>query len=223
MLLFISLLPRHFSLPHLIKMLALESGAGVEPLQGILTGGNPLKSAVNLKVLLVDDDSDLRELFTEALRERGYYAEAACCAEEALEKLAKDAFDVVACDMVMPGMDGIELIKRIRRFCKGVEPPQEVLIIMITGDGAIETASKAIEAGAFGYMTKPFRFDEFLIIMKSAAERLALMSENSMLRNELKLAHAEITALKKPLALNIAGSAAPAPLRERPGKGKKGG
>ncbi|MBI5887378.1 MAG: response regulator [Deltaproteobacteria bacterium] len=144
-----------------------------------------------MKVLLVDDDSDLRELFTEALRERGYHAEAVRSAEEALERLSREAFDVVACDMVMPGMNGIEMMKRIRRSCQGV------LLIMITGDGAIETASKAIEAGAFGYMTKPFRFDEFLIILKNAAERLAIMSENSRLRYELQTAHAEMAALKK--------------------------
>lgn len=150
-----------------------------------------MKGHENMKVLLVDDDSDLRELFTEALRERGYHAEAVGNAEEALERLSMEAFDVVACDMVMPGMNGIEMMKRIRHSCPGV------LLIMITGDGAIETASKAIEAGAFGYMTKPFRFDEFLIILKNAGERLAIVSENSRLRNELQMAHAEMAALKK--------------------------
>lgn len=156
-----------------------------------------MKGHENMKVLLVDDDSDLRELFTEALRERGYHAEAVGNAEEALERLSREAFDVVACDMVMPGMNGIEMMKRIRHSCPGVEPLQGVLLIMITGDGAIETASKAIEAGAFGYMTKPFRFDEFLIILKNAGERLAIVSENSRLRNELQMAHAEMAALKK--------------------------
>lgn len=182
-----------------------------------------MQGAVNLRVLLVDDDSDLRELFTEALRERGYYAVAVGSAEEALERLSKDPgvtpckFDIVASDMVMPGMDGIDLMKRIRRSCP------DVLLIMITGDGAIETASKAIEAGAFGYMTKPFRFDEFLIIMKNAAERLALMSENSRLRNELQTAHAAMAELKKLSAFNIASPAAQIPSRERPRKRKKAG
>lgn len=146
------------------------------------------------KILITDDDMDLRELLTEAVSNWGYEVSVAREGEEALRKLRMERFDIVITDLMMPGMDGLALLQKIKELDK------ETLVIIITGYATIETAVKAIETGAYDYITKPFRLDELMIVIKNACERLRLVLQNRGLLEELRTAYGEIAVLKKALS-----------------------
>jgi DNA-binding NtrC family response regulator len=147
-------------------------------------------SLEEFKILITDDDIDLRELLIEAVRNWDYAADVAKDGDEALRKLKMERFDLVVCDLMMPGMDGLTLLKKIKELDK------DILVIIITGYATIETAVKAIEAGAYDYIAKPFRLDELMIVIKNACERLRLTSQNKALLEELREAYREIAELK---------------------------
>jgi len=148
----------------------------------------------NIKVLITDDDGDLRELLTEAVRNWGYAVSVAKDGEEALRRLRMDRYDIVITDLMMPGMDGLTLLGKIK------ELDRDILVIIITGYATIETAVKAIEVGAYDYIAKPFRLDELMIVIKNACERLRLAMQNRALLDELRSAYGEISVLKNSLA-----------------------
>ena len=145
------------------------------------------------KILITDDDMDLRELLTEAVKNWGYVVSVARDGDEALRKLRMERFDIVITDLMMPGMDGLALLQKIKDLDK------EILVIIITGYATIETAVKAIESGAYDYIAKPFRLDELMIVIKNACERLRLVLQNRALLEELRTAYGEIGVLKKAL------------------------
>lgn len=149
-----------------------------------------LMSAENYKILITDDDANLRDLLTEAVRGWGCQADSASNGEEAIEKLKAERFDMVITDLMMPGMDGIELLKRAMAFDKGL------LVVIITGYAAIETALKAIREGAYDYIAKPFRLDELRLVVKNGCERIRLARENYSLHDELRVAYNQIAAIK---------------------------
>lgn len=146
------------------------------------------------KILITDDDMDLRELLTEAVKNWGYDVSVARDGDEALRKLRMERFDIVITDLMMPGMDGLALLQKIKDLDK------EILVIIITGYATIETAVKAIESGAYDYIAKPFRLDELMIVIKNACERLRLVLQNRALLEELRTAYGEIGVLKKALS-----------------------
>ena len=146
------------------------------------------------KILITDDDMDLRELLTEAVKNWGYVVSVARDGDEALRKLRMERFDIVITDLMMPGMDGLALLQKIKDLDK------EVLVIIITGYATIETAVKAIESGAYDYIAKPFRLDELMIVIKNACERLRLVLQNRALLEELRTAYGELAVLKNALS-----------------------
>lgn len=146
------------------------------------------------KILITDDDMDLRELLTEAVKNWGYEVSVARDGDEALRKLRMERFDIVITDLMMPGMDGLTLLQKIKDLDK------EILVIIITGYATIETAVKAIESGAYDYIAKPFRLDELMIVIKNACERLRLVLQNRALLEELRTAYGEMAILKKALS-----------------------
>ncbi len=121
-----------------------------------------------LKILVVDDEAAVRELLRRGLSQLGNYSvEVAANGSEAIEKVEKDLFDLILTDLKMPEMDGIELLKRI----KGTRP--ELIVIMMTAHGSVETAVEAMKIGANDYITKPIDFNELLIhISKAHKENL---------------------------------------------------
>lgn len=151
-------------------------------------------AAEKFRILITDDDFDLRELLTEAVRNWGYEVSVAKDGDEALRKLRMERFDIVITDLMMPGMDGLALLQKIKELDK------EILVIIITGYATIETAVKAIENGAYDYIAKPFRLDELMIVIKNACERLRLVLQNRNLLEELRTAYGEIAVLKKALS-----------------------
>jgi len=124
--------------------------------------------AESTRVLVVDDEVGLRKFLTKELAARGLSVEGVGNAEEGLRKLAESSFDVVLLDMKLPGMDGLTALREIRRF----DPPPEVLVM--TGQGSVESAVEAMRTGAFHYLTKPFHLDELEVQIQKAREQSQL-------------------------------------------------
>ncbi len=135
-------------------------------------------------ILVVDDDRDAREPLIEFLTESGYSVMEAGHPNDALEIARKQHFDLVMTDLRMPGMDGVTLFMKL----KELEP--EAVGIIMTGFGTIESTVKAIKAGAWDYITKPFQLEETGIIVKRALAYRRLQIENKGLKKQLLQTHA---------------------------------
>ena len=117
-------------------------------------------------VMLVDDETQFLEITQKRLSMRNVTIETAGSAEEALEKLAAhETLDVVVLDMKMPGMDGIEALRQIKKDYPLVE------VIMLTGHGTMETAIKAMKKGAFDFLVKPLDIEELLQTIEAATQK----------------------------------------------------
>ncbi len=116
-------------------------------------------------VLIVDDEKDFVEMFGLRLQEAGERVYRAYSGRECLEKLGKEKIDVVVLDIKMPGMDGIETLKEIRKRSPIVE------VIMLTGHGTIETAVQGMKLGAYDYLLKPADIDEITEKIEGARKR----------------------------------------------------
>jgi len=134
-----------------------------------------------MKILVVDDEAPIREMLQRGLTQMGGFSvEVAQSGQEAIEKIEKDVFDLVLTDLKMPGMDGLDLLKMI----KGTRP--EVMVILMTAYGSIETAVEAMKVGANDYVTKPVDFNELLIHISKAQKEDLLLKENRLLRMEVR-------------------------------------
>ncbi len=132
-----------------------------------------------MKILLVDDQEIVCVPICDELTDKGHQVVYEQAALPALEKIAKDAFDVVITDLKMPGMDGLELLRRVKK-----EYP-DTAVIMITGHATVDTAVEAMREGAYDYVTKPFKTKELMIILERLAEHRALVNENRRLKTQL--------------------------------------
>lgn len=108
-------------------------------------------------ILIVDDEESVRSVLKEYLANVGYVVVTADSGEDALQKFIPGKFDSVISDLMMPKMDGMELLKQIR------QKDTNVVFLMITGYPSIESAIEAIKAGAYDYVTKPFKFEDVKI------------------------------------------------------------
>jgi two-component system response regulator AtoC len=111
-------------------------------------------------LLLVDDESALRQAIAERLTDHGFLVEQAASGEEALERLADFAFDIVVTDLRLPGVDGRQVIEAAR------DRYSDIIPIVITGYGTVRDAVEAIKQGAADFITKPFQFDAFLHVLQ---------------------------------------------------------
>jgi DNA-binding NtrC family response regulator len=117
------------------------------------------------KVLLVDDEKDFIEMLSLRLKEVGEKITVAYSGQEALDTLEKADIDVVILDIKMPGMDGIETLREIKKQFPLVE------VIMLTGHGSTETAVEGMKLGAFDYLMKPADFDDLTLKLEGARKR----------------------------------------------------
>jgi DNA-binding NtrC family response regulator len=117
------------------------------------------------RVLLVDDEKDFVEMLSLRLDEVGEKVTTAYSGKECLETLEKKEIDVVILDIKMPGMDGMETLREIKKRFPLVE------VIMLTGHGSTETAVEGMKMGAFDYLMKPADFDDLTIKMEAARKR----------------------------------------------------
>ncbi|MBA3296455.1 MAG: sigma-54-dependent Fis family transcriptional regulator [Acidobacteria bacterium] len=131
-------------------------------------------------LLIVDDEAALREAIAERLTDHGFVVEQAGSGEDALERLASFAFDVLITDLKLPGMDGRQVLDA------AIERYPDLIAIVITGYGTVKDAVEAIKQGAADFITKPFQFDTLMHVLRSAMERRRLKSENAYLRSQLE-------------------------------------
>ncbi|MGD9366617.1 MAG: sigma-54 dependent transcriptional regulator [Desulfobacteraceae bacterium] len=132
-----------------------------------------------MRVLVVDDEDTICQALSAWLSKDGYHVETASSGAEALVLQADGHFDIYLLDIKMPGMDGIELLAKIK------EEQSDATVIMITAHGSIQTAIQAMKRGAAEYLCKPFDPDELSLLMEREAANKALREENEALREQL--------------------------------------
>jgi two-component system response regulator AtoC len=132
------------------------------------------------QVLVVDDEENLRHMLQVLLRKQGYQVELAADGGEALQMAKRAEYDFILSDIKMPVMDGAEFLKAaVAEGIKGT-------VIMMSAYGTMDTAIECMKQGAYDYISKPFKNDEILLVLKKAAERERLKAENRQLKVELK-------------------------------------
>jgi two-component system response regulator HydG len=131
-------------------------------------------------ILVIDDDKAMRDACFQILSRQGYQVELAASARQGITLLERLSFDAILLDLVMPDMDGLEALKKIR----ALDP--EIEVIIITGYGTIQSAVESIKAGAFHFLSKPFVPDDLRNLVGRALEKRRLDLENLYLRQELK-------------------------------------
>ena len=131
------------------------------------------------KIMVVDDETAMRESLAGWLHREGYGVETAPSGQEALDLLDQRGCDLMLADIKMPGMDGLELLDRVR-----AKHP-EVMVVMITAYGSIDTAVAAMKRGARDYLLKPFDPEQLMMLVGKLAEHRLLMAENLELKERL--------------------------------------
>jgi DNA-binding NtrC family response regulator len=132
------------------------------------------------RVLIVDDEEQMRELLAKVLEKNGYQVTTAGDGGQALALLEKEPMDLVVTDVRMPGLDGMEALRAIK------ELSPEIVVIIMTAFGSIDQAVQAVKEGAYDYINKPFKIDEILLTIKKALDERRLRHEVSALRHELR-------------------------------------
>ncbi len=133
---------------------------------------------MRFKILIVDDEEVIRNSISLYLRREGYQVEMCANGEQGLRKIESDPPDLVLLDMKLPGLGGLEILKRAK------EVREDLIIIMITAYGSIESAVQAMKVGAYDYISKPLDLDELDVIIKKGLETVRLKKEVSLLRKE---------------------------------------
>jgi len=140
----------------------------------------------DFKILVVDDNMELREILEEYLGGEGDSVEGARNGKEALEKYRNNYHDLIITDLNMPGLAGMELIKTIRQENEDTE------FVIITGCASMDSAVEAIKTGAFDYIVKPFRMEELNVVVKNVREKVRLKKLNTQLYDTLNSFYDEI-------------------------------
>ena len=132
-----------------------------------------------IRVLVVDDEEPLRRLLRKELGRKGFPVQTAADGAGALELLKNNVFDVLLLDIVMPGIDGIGLMERMKA------DPASPAIIVLTGKATVETAVEAMKNGAYDYLTKPYKLDELVVVINRAFQYRKLSKKSQLLEQEL--------------------------------------
>lgn len=132
-----------------------------------------------MKILIVDDERAIRNSLKEILTDEGYDVDLAEDGPTALAMVDKEKYDVIFCDIKMPGMDGTEVLDKL--VADGIDSA----IVMISGHGDIETAVECIKKGAFDFIQKPLDLNRILITIKNASERTTIINENRTLKKKV--------------------------------------
>jgi len=132
-----------------------------------------------LSILIVDDEESVRDSLYNWFIEDGYRVECAENANRALSILESDNFDIILADIKMPGMDGLEMLRRIKLL------KTESIVIVMTAFATVDTAVQALKDGAFDYVTKPFDPDDLSHLIRNASKQIILTEENETLRKKV--------------------------------------
>lgn len=131
------------------------------------------------RILIAEDEANLRLVLQKELERLGYRVQAAPDGEAALRKLEESNVDVLLCDINMPRIDGMEVLRRVH------ERPNPPEVLMLTGQATVETAVEAMKLGAYDYLTKPYRIAELDVRVRQAVEKRRLRVDNLRLREQL--------------------------------------
>ncbi len=135
--------------------------------------------AANVSILIVDDEESVRDSLYNWFIEDGYKVDCAENAKQALSILESNKFDIILADIKMPGMDGLEMHRRIKALNK------ESIVIIMTAFASVSTAVQALKDGAYDYITKPFDPDDLSHLIRNASNQISLKSENEALREKV--------------------------------------
>lgn len=135
--------------------------------------------AKKISILIVDDEESVRDSLYNWFIEDGYRVECAGNAKKALSMLESDNFNIILADIKMPGMDGLEMLKRIKSLRK------DSIVIMMTAFATVDTAVQALKDGAFDYVTKPFDPDDLSHLIRNASKQISLLEENEILKEKV--------------------------------------
>ena len=144
-----------------------------------LRRGSAAFKTVDMKILIVDDERAIRNSLKEILGDEGYEVDVAEDGAKALEMTDKEKYNVIFCDIKMPGMDGTEVLDRL--VADGIDSA----VVMISGHGDIDTAVECIKKGAFDFIQKPLDLNRILITIKNASERTTIVAENRNLKKKV--------------------------------------
>src|SRR3982750_229496 len=136
--------------------------------------------ARNGSILVIDDEDIMREILEALLVREGYQVRMAASGEEGLEMARSTTFDGAIVDVMMPGMDGLTTLGELKKL------DEDLPVLMVTAFASVETAIAAMKRGAFDYITKPFKNDEVLVVVRNAVERSRLVQENRSLRQTVQ-------------------------------------
>src|ERR1700704_4806375 len=131
-------------------------------------------------LLVIDDEEIMREILETLLAREGYSVRLASTGAEGVELARSVPFDAAIVDVMMPGMDGMAVLQELKKI------DDELPVLMITAFASVENAIAAMKRGAFDYITKPFKNDEVLVVVRNAVERRQLIAENTALRQNLQ-------------------------------------
>ncbi len=176
-----------------------------------------------IRVLVVDDEPALRDMFRESLADRGFAVSTAADGQEGLAILRAQAFDVVLLDLKMPRLDGLGLLRKVK------EEEMEAEVIILTANAELDTAIEAMKLGAFDYLTKPCRLHEMEVVLRKAFDRRQLARENRALRRMVAQREAapaliaQSPAMRKVLAdvEKVAAADSPVLIQGESGTGKE--
>src|SRR5438094_3424561 len=156
------------------------------------------------RILVIDDEAAIRDSLRMTLEYEGYDFVAAATGQEGLALVEREAPDLVLLDVKMPGMDGLEVLDRVRAMNESLP------VVLISGHGTISTAVEATKKGAFDFIEKPFASERVLVSLRNALDQRRLKDENRSLKKAVEVRHqmiGESGALKQVMA--AVGRAAP--------------
>ncbi len=184
---------------------------------------SPKAETPTIDLLVADDDADFRGTVVRRFRRRGFIVQEAQNGVEALDLLNKRNFDVALLDMMMPGLSGVEVLDRLAADSRDVQ------VILLTAQGTVDSAVKAMKLGAYDYLTKPFPLAELEVLIEKAWERSRLAKENRQLKAVLERGQSDPIILGQSDAMRgvfrlidrVAASDKPVLLQGESGTGKE--
>ena len=132
----------------------------------------------NASILVIDDEEIMREILQTLLEREGYAVRVSASGRDGLDLARTLPFDAVIVDVMMPGIDGLQVLEELKKA------DESLPVVMITAYASMDTAIRAMKLGAFDYITKPFKNDEVLVVLKNATEQRRLREENTQLRSD---------------------------------------
>jgi len=151
----------------------------------------PSEKNQQIKILIVDDEKYIADILLDIISDKGRSVDVCYDGCDAISRIENSFYDLIIVDLVMPKVGGLDVLK----YAKKANP--DVLVIIITGHASMETAVTAVKEGAYDYIRKPCKLEEFKIAVKNAVDRIRLNRENRELLQKLQDAYHELMLLKE--------------------------